>query len=72
MCGDRKNLHVGHLISVKAGIAAGMTETQLNNDENLSCLCEACNLGMGSEPMPLRFAMAMLMARLERTTDAKT
>ncbi len=71
MCGDRGNLHVGHIISVKAGLAGGLTEVELNDDENLSCLCEACNLGMGREPIPLRFALAMLMARLEINTDAK-
>ena len=64
VCGTRGNLHVGHIISVEAGLHFGLTEIDLNDDENLLCLCEECNLGQGSEPMPLRVAVAVLRARI--------
>lgn len=64
MCGSRKNLHVGHLISVDAGIQWGMTDGEINSTENLICICDECNLGIGNEPVPLRFAVAMVMTRL--------
>lgn len=64
LCGKRESLHVGHMLSVKSGMAWGMTEDQLNDDENLVALCDECNLGIGSEPMPLRFVMRVLLERL--------
>lgn len=64
VCGARGNLHVGHIVSVDVGLNFGLTELELNDDENLLCLCEECNLGMGSEPMPMRVAIVVLRARI--------
>lgn len=64
VCGARGNLHVGHIVSVDAGLRAGLTERELNDDENLLCQCEECNLGWGKEPMPLRLAVVVLRARI--------
>lgn len=64
VCGNRDNLHVGHIISVKVGVNFGLTEVELNDDENLLCLCERCNLGQGAEPMSLRLAISVLRARI--------
>ena len=61
---SRAVLHIGHVISVKEGLSAGLTEAQLNHDENLVTLCDECNLGVGSEPMSLRFLIRVLHARL--------
>lgn len=58
-------LHVGHILSVDAGMAQGLNETQLNSDSNLMALCDQCNLGMGNIPMPLWLACALLVADLE-------
>lgn len=66
LCGASGELHVGHLLSVKRGLAEGMTEAELNSDENLCAMCPECNLGLGKEPVPIRFAVAILMARLRR------
>ena len=65
LCGARENLHVGHLLSVDAGINAGMTEAQINDDENLAAMCDACNLGIGKHTVPLRLAVSMLLARMK-------
>ncbi len=65
MCGNRRDLHVGHLISVDAGLKLGMTEAVINSDDNLSAMCPECNLGIGKYPVPLRLAIAMVMARVE-------
>jgi len=72
LCGARGNLHVGHLVSVEVGLRFGLTEIELNDDENLVAQCEECNLGMGAEPMPLRVAIAVLRARISwRDSGAK-
>jgi 5-methylcytosine-specific restriction endonuclease McrA len=57
-------LHVGHIVSVDAGLAYGLTDEEINNDENLVAMCQECNLGMGAEPMPLRVAVALIRARI--------
>jgi 5-methylcytosine-specific restriction endonuclease McrA len=57
-------LHVGHLISVDSGLRMGMSEDEVNDDENLAAMCEVCNLGLGSQPIPLRTAIAIVRARI--------
>jgi len=64
LCGSRAELHVGHLLSAEAGLRHGLTEATLNSDENLAAMCAACNLGIGKEVVPLRLAIAMLLARV--------
>lgn len=66
ICGRRDGiLHVSHLLSVDAGHAAGLTDEEINCDENLASLCEECNIGMGRSPVPLRLAIAIIRARLK-------
>ncbi len=69
MCGCRRELSVGHLLSVDAGVKLGMTEAVLNDDENLSAMCAECNLGIGREPVPLRLMCAILLARAANTEE---
>lgn len=57
-------LDVGHLISVKDGTTAGMSETDLYSDENLAAMCAPCNSGLSAETIPLRLLVAALHARL--------
>jgi hypothetical protein len=65
LCGtNARELHVAHLLSVDAGKAQGFTEDELNDDENLCAMCDACNLGMGKNPVPLRLVVAIQMARI--------
>jgi len=61
--GEEAGLHVGHLVSVKAGTAGGMSDDEINSDENLSAMCAECNLGLGQEPVPLRLAIRLVMER---------
>ena len=69
LCGKRDcNLHVSHLISVEAGLRANMSDAEINSDENLCAMCDECNLGMGSTPIPLRLAIAMVLARVRNVT----
>jgi hypothetical protein len=63
LCGAGGNLHVGHLLSVEVGLKHGLADTEINADENLAALCDTCNLGMGKEVVPLRLAIAMILAR---------
>jgi hypothetical protein len=70
-CGRRLNetpngLQVAHIISIKKGLAMGMTEAELNSDENLCAACDECNQGIGEDVIPLKLAIAMVRARLER------
>jgi 5-methylcytosine-specific restriction endonuclease McrA len=57
-------LHVGHIVSLKHGAPSGLTDDELNDEENLAAMCEACNLGLGPQPLPLRTAIAILRARI--------
>lgn len=68
--GDGAVLHVGHLLSVDRGVAEGLTEIELNAEENLCAMCEECNLGIGRDVVPLRLAIAIAMARLRRKNEA--
>jgi hypothetical protein len=65
VCGTTdRELHVAHLLSIDAGKEAGLTERELNDDENLCAMCDACNLGLGRNPVPLRLAIGIQMARI--------
>ncbi len=57
-------MHVGHVVSVDTGFATGLTDAEINDEENLIAQCEECNLGQGAQPIPLRTAIAILKARL--------
>lgn len=69
ICGGGGNLHLGHALSVKDGLEAGFTEADLNSDENLFACCEECNLGLGSEPLPLRLFIGIIRRRIQRLAD---
>lgn len=69
LCGATPNdpnvrLDVGHVVSVDAGLATGLSNEEINDDENLIAQCVECNLGQGSQPIPLRTAIAILHARI--------
>lgn len=64
-CGQRENLHIGHIISVKAGVALGLSDEQINDAENLAVMCDECNLGVGDEPLPLKLAVGILLSRID-------
>lgn len=69
--GPDVQLHVGHVISVNDGLRHGYAEADLNNDENLIASCGECNLGMGSETMPIRMFMRILWVRTRRAKTAE-
>jgi 5-methylcytosine-specific restriction endonuclease McrA len=56
-------LEIGHLISVRAGQALGLSEAELFSDENLAAMCESCDSGLGSDTVPLRLLVPALRAR---------
>lgn len=58
-----KPLHVGHLLSVNDGVRQGLTDAEINSDENLAAMCDECNLGLSDEPVPVRLLIAILKAR---------
>lgn len=65
VCGNTKGeLHVAHLLSLDEGLKQGLTEDELNDDENLCAMCAECNLGLGKNPVPLRLAVAIQFARI--------
>lgn len=63
LCGARGDLHVSHVVSVLAGHQNGMTDHEINADENLIAACPECNLGMSSNPIPIRVMLPILRAR---------
>lgn len=66
LCGSKDHLHVGHLLSVNDGLEMGLTEHEINDDENLSAMCEECNLGLGSITISPRIYVAILRRRLQQ------
>ncbi len=68
LCGaNDAPLHAGHILSVKDGLEMGLTEFELNSDENLMSLCEECNLGMGNISLSPRVYVGLLRRRLHGT-----
>jgi hypothetical protein len=64
-CGRRtEELQVGHVVSVDDGHANRLTDDEINSDENLCAMCPECNSGLGSETLPLKVFLNILMARL--------
>lgn len=57
-------LQVGHIVSVKEGYRYGLSDGEINADENLIAECDECNSGHGSSAIPLRIYVAILKARL--------
>lgn len=56
-------LHVGHIISVENGVRGGLTDQEINSEENLCASCAECNLGQSKATIPLHLAIAIVMAR---------
>lgn len=65
LCGSRENLHVGHVMSVKEGLTYGLTQEELDDDENLMAMCDECNLGQGDTPMAPRLYRVLLQYRIK-------
>jgi 5-methylcytosine-specific restriction endonuclease McrA len=54
LCGAiDKPLHVGHMLSVEAGHAEGLSDDAINSDDNLAALCDECNLGLGAKTVEI-------------------
>lgn len=69
LCGNNlATLHVGHMLSVAEGLEMGLTEAELNDDDNLAAMCDECNLGLGKETVPLRLMFAIIKARAKNRT----
>jgi hypothetical protein len=72
LCGSRELLQVGHLVPVAGGLAASLTEAELNDDENLATMCAECNVGLGESPPPLWIAVPLLKLRLRTAVTASS
>lgn len=59
-----KPLHAGHVVSVEAGFAIGLSDAEINDEENLIAVCDECNLGQGAQPIALSVAIRILRARI--------
>lgn len=55
--------HVGHIVSVENGVRGGLTDQEINSEENLCAACAECNLGQSKATIPLHLAIAIVMAR---------
>lgn len=62
-CGSTANLHVGHVVSVKDAHDLGMSDADINSDDNLVTLCAECNLGWGERSMRVNLYVAILIRR---------
>jgi hypothetical protein len=61
---DHNPLQVGHLVSVENGRRAGISDDELNHEENLAAMCAACNSALGSSTVPARLLMRVFMMRM--------
>ncbi len=66
ICGHRRALQVGHILSVAESIDQGLAPVQFNSDDNLMAQCAECNLGLGKNPVPLWLAVGLMVARAKR------
>jgi 5-methylcytosine-specific restriction endonuclease McrA len=57
------DLEAGHMISVYDGRKLGMSDAELNSDDNLAAMCKPCNSGLGNESLPPRWMAAAIWAR---------
>ncbi len=68
-------LTIEHLVSIKEGLALGLTDAELNDDRNLAAMCEACNAGLYERSINvrtlLRLHAAALRAEIARDTSQK-
>jgi 5-methylcytosine-specific restriction endonuclease McrA len=63
-------LHVGHILSVDEGPAAGASDAEIWDDSNLFAQCEECNLGQGARSLAPRQAMLLVRAAVQRAERA--
>lgn len=56
-------LHVAHMMSVDDGHRVGLSDEQINDDENLAAGCAECNLGASKRTVTARMYIHVLMAR---------
>jgi hypothetical protein len=59
-------LDVGHLISGDDGHALGISDAELDSDDNLAAMCAAYNSGLSSATLPPRLLAAALWARSDQ------
>jgi 5-methylcytosine-specific restriction endonuclease McrA len=59
-------LTVGHFLSVAEGQSAGLSDDEINSDDNLFCCCEECNAGQGAKPVSIKILVAIIRGRLNR------
>jgi 5-methylcytosine-specific restriction endonuclease McrA len=50
-------LVVGHIVSVRDGLELGMNDDKLYSFENLCCMCEECNAGLGAASLAMPDAL---------------
>lgn len=56
-------LNADHLLTVDDGHRMGLTDEEINHDENLAATCEECNLGRGRVSVSPRIYVALLRRR---------
>lgn len=66
----KRDLDVGHLVSVDEGRALGMTDAELFSDDNLAAMCSPCNSGYSSTSANPRVIAAAIRARIKRSEAA--
>ncbi len=61
-----RELDTGHLISREDGLALGLSEAQIDSDDNLAAMCGPCNSGYSGRSVNPRIMAALLAARAAR------
>jgi len=65
-CHGRKELVIGHVVSLRDGYAEGLIDKLLYCDDNLVALCAECNSGQGGDSIPAHRLLLILALRARR------
>jgi hypothetical protein len=66
LCHGRKDLVIGHAVSLRDGYADGLTDKLLYSDNNLVAMCAECNAGQGGDSIPPHRLLLILSLRAQR------
>jgi len=59
-------MHIGHVVGVKIGQDLGLSDQQINCDENLMVQCAACNLGLATDVVPAWLLVSIVKYRASK------
>lgn len=77
LCGRSPRVHnvilnVDHILPVEAGVKVGLSDAEINHEENLWAICEECNSGKSNSVLALRLAASILRLRIAESENGES